>query len=522
MDQMEAMIVHTRSIRRDQNPDGTVPSSSEGDRLAALRRYRILDTPEEEPFNRLAMLACDLLGTEIALVSFIDETRQWFKARIGLSARETPRGCAFCAHAIAGDTDQVFVVSDAQADPRFADNPLVTDEPHIRFYAAAPMLTPDGFALGTVCVVSATPRPAGISEAEERWLGALAGLAVDELELRLQARRASEAAAAEARLRRAQESAGVTAFEASAEAGPDAALLPALRRLFGLEEAAPLGLGGRAALAHSAERPRLEALAGTLAAAGGSFLEEFRVTPEDGGVLWAQVGGEARPEGSEGWRVSGLLRDVTERRQSNDRQVLMTRELDHRAKNALAVVLAALRLTPAADPRAYATAVEGRVAALARAQTLLTERRWAGADLHDLVRGELRPALLPNGADRLRVEGPAVLLAALAVQPLSIALHELATNAVRHGALSAPEGQVAVTWSVDRGDGHLHLTWRETGGPPVAGPPPRLGFGWRVMRASLTEQLGGRLDCEWAETGLVCKVALPAARALAEAASPPG
>ncbi|WP_431267839.1 hypothetical protein [Dankookia sp. P2] len=132
------------------------------------------------------------------------------------------------------------------------------------------MRTPDGFALGTVCVISAIPRPDGITEAERRWLDALAGLAVDELELRLQARRATEAAAGEARLRRAQEAAGVTAFEASAEAGPDTALLPALRRLFGLEPAAPLALLGQPATAEAAERPRLEAVATRLAAAGAA------------------------------------------------------------------------------------------------------------------------------------------------------------------------------------------------------------------------------------------------------------
>ena len=203
----------------DRNGPGSPPGTHEEDRLAALHRYRILDTPEEEPFDRVAMLARDLFGTRIALVTFIDETRQWFKARVGLAVQQTPRECAFCAHAIAGDPREVFVVPDAHADPRFASNPLVTGGPRIRFYAAVPMRTPDGHALGTVCVISDEPRPDGVTEAEGRWLTALAGLAQDELELRLQARRAHEAAEAEACLRRAQEAAGVVAFEASSAAG---------------------------------------------------------------------------------------------------------------------------------------------------------------------------------------------------------------------------------------------------------------------------------------------------------------
>src|SRR3954453_6461546 len=206
---MRGMSAVPESELPNRSEAGAPADAGEEDRLAALQRYHILDTPEEEPFNRLAMLACDLLHTEIALVSLVDDTRQWFKARIGLEARETPRDCAFCVYAMQGEPDEVFVVPDASTDPRFAANPLVTGEPLIRFYAGAPMRTPDGFALGTVCVISAVPRPEGITEPERRWLTALAGLAVDELELRLRARQAQEAAAAEARLRRAQEASGV-------------------------------------------------------------------------------------------------------------------------------------------------------------------------------------------------------------------------------------------------------------------------------------------------------------------------
>jgi PAS domain S-box-containing protein len=169
-------------------------------------------------------------------------------------------------------------------------------------------------------------------------------------------------------------------------------------------------------------------------------------------------------------RVRGFLKvgqDVTARKAAEERQALLAREVDHRAKNALAVVQTMLRLTRAEDVPSFARAVEGRVAALARAQTLLAEGRWDGADLRSLLRGELAPFL---GGQRADLDGRPVLLPPGTAQPLAMAVHELATNAAKHGALSVPGGQVSVSWRLDRGTpGVLRLRWAEAGGPPVAG-----------------------------------------------------
>ena len=151
----------------------------EGRRLAALARYRILDTTPEEAFDEVARLASTICATPIALVSLVDATRQWFKARVGLEAVETPRESSFCAHAIHGD--DVFVVSDALADPRFAHNPLVLAEPD-RFYAGAPLRSPEGFRLGTVCVIDRQPRE--LDEAGRMALRVLARQVMAQLELR--------------------------------------------------------------------------------------------------------------------------------------------------------------------------------------------------------------------------------------------------------------------------------------------------------------------------------------------------
>jgi len=185
--------------------------------------------------------------------------------------------------------------------------------------------------------------------------------------------------------------------------------------------------------------------------------------------------------------------------------------VDHRAKNALAVAQAALRLTRAPDLPSYIRAVEGRVGALARAHTLLAQDRWSGADLRALLEGELAP--FRGGGQRVELEGPRVALPASAAQPLAMAAHELATNAVKHGALSVPEGRVSVRWSLSGGAANvLRLRWTEAGGPPVRRPPAHRGFGSRMLDATVRGQLGGTVSLAWETEGLVCEMEVPLVR----------
>jgi anti-sigma regulatory factor (Ser/Thr protein kinase) len=150
-------------------------------RLAALRRYRILDSDPEPAFDDLTLLASHICGTPIALISLVDENRQWFKSRIGVSLTETPRNISFCNHAIQRP-NELMIVPNALEDERFANNPLVLGEEHFRFYAGAPLVTTDGHALGTLCVVDRVPRQ--LDDDQVRALDALRHQTEAQLELR--------------------------------------------------------------------------------------------------------------------------------------------------------------------------------------------------------------------------------------------------------------------------------------------------------------------------------------------------
>ena len=266
------------------------------------------------------------------------------------------------------------------------------------------------------------------------------------------------------------------------------------------------------AAVHPDDQERIQSSVARAIAERVDYDIEYRAVWPDGSIHWVQLRGRLI-EGAEGepLRMAGVSLDITERKQVEERQALLSREVDHRARNALAVVLAALRLTKADDLHAYVRAVEGRVAALARAQTLLSEDRWTGADLQTLVLGELTP-FLAGDPGRAALSGPSVLLPAEAAQPLAMAVHELATNAVKYGALSVAEGRIAIAWEVLRkpvGQAALWLRWAECGGPPVLKTPERRGFGRRVLDGTVRGQLGGRLLLSWAPDGLACEIEVP-------------
>ncbi len=207
---------------------------------------------------------------------------------------------------------------------------------------------------------------------------------------------------------------------------------------------------------------------------------------------------------------TGIMRDISERRGAEERERLLAREVDHRAKNLLAVAQSVVRLSRAETTDELRKLISGRVLALGRAHSLLAASRWEGADLKTLLCDELTP-FAGGGSDSIDVGGPEVLLSPAAAQALGMVFHELATNAAKYGALSVIHGKVRVQWKISRRDeaACLHFRWEESGGPIVA-QPSRNGFGSTVLKASVEKQLKGTVAQHWNEHGLICEVAVPA------------
>lgn len=253
-------------------------------------------------------------------------------------------------------------------------------------------------------------------------------------------------------------------------------------------------------------------------AAGQPAEAEFRVMTRAGTWRWVRaraVPVYASPDEPHPVEWVGVLEDVDQRRHAEERRELLAREVDHRARNVLAVVQAVLRLSRSTTSEEFADAIEGRVAALARAHALLSEGSWVGADLRAVLEGELAPYHTVAGPF-VELSGPSTALSPAAAQALSMVFHELATNAAKYGALSRAEGRLSVTWRMDSASQCLLLLWQEHGAPPSVPAPSRRGFGSRVIETTVRHQLGGKVTRRSGEKEFTIELEAPLDRVLAD------
>jgi PAS domain S-box-containing protein len=280
------------------------------------------------------------------------------------------------------------------------------------------------------------------------------------------------------------------------------------QRLYGLTEGRFLhDETGVKAKFHAEDMERMwERIAKALDPAGdGRYDVEYRVKQLDGSWRWLSAWGLVEFDGVGHARkpvaIAGASRDLTEIKRAEELQRLLVNEVNHRAKNTMATVQSIVHQTlrGAADIEIARTAIDARIVALAHAHDLLTTRNWTGADIGEIV----DRAMSPFPADQIARDGQPVEISPQQTLALSLALHELATNAAKYGALSRPEGRVALRWEAQSGT--LNLSWRESGGPPVAAPSRR-GFGSRLLQDLLFRDLGGQTRLEFPASGVCCSI----------------
>jgi two-component sensor histidine kinase len=279
------------------------------------------------------------------------------------------------------------------------------------------------------------------------------------------------------------------------------------RVVFGLGPDAPFErVEDLVALIHPDDRQKRQDAIDVAVANHSEMEVEYRTMRPDGSIGWVLARGRAAYENGQAVRMAGISLDITARKTAEERQTLLIHELNHRVKNTLATVQSLALQTQRQSEAEPATgdAFMERLHALARVHDLLSEAAWEGASLHEVVGQTLAPYV--EDVARITVSGPAVRLVPNAAVTLNMAFHELATNAVKYGALSTPAGRVDIAWGTDGAD--IVMDWRERDGPAVA-QPTRRGFGSRLIEQGLARELGSEATLAYPPEGLHCRIRVP-------------
>ena len=493
---------------------GFVGEELDAARLEVLERYDPDSLENDRELNELRAFASELCDTPIALVTLVEADRQRFLSRQGVPIDETPRDVSFCQHAMIGE--RVMVVPDALEDARFVNNALVTGEPKIRFYAGAPLVSEEGAPLGALCVISTEPRET-LTPLQLQGLEVLAQAVMRRLEARR--REVEWTAGAEEARRLLQES--ESKFDNLADALPTMAWstdgkgnLDYLNKRWydftGVEEGAHDGARWADAV-HPDDREEAIAVWQASVESGEPYETEYRLRKADGEYRWTLARGlPVRNDDGEVIRWFGTNTDIQQHRELMESHALLTKELSHRIKNIFSVVTGLVSFASRSHPeiKEVATSIGDRINALGRAHNYvrpLANLPSEGVTLHAVLYDLFAPYADASG-DRVTIEGGDFAVAESAVTPFALVFHELATNAVKYGALSVPDGHVTLKIA-DEGE-EICIYWCEQGGPPAAEPEHK-GFGSDLLTTSLERQLKGEVERRWTDHGLEMSITLP-------------
>jgi len=315
----------------------------------------------------------------------------------------------------------------------------------------------------------------------------------------------------EARLQEALTAAAVTAFEWDPRSGLSQRSENAAQ-ILGFDPQQPFSAAQFLARVHLDDRARLKAIIDGVRVDSPSYSVTFRFVRPDGREAWLEETSRAEFDKSGRFvRLKGLTRDITRRKQAEKRQDLLITELDHRVKNVLArvaaVVMHTRRRCESMDE--FVKTLHGRIQSMAAAHSLLSQSRWSDVGFADLIRHQLAPYTTDANTT---IGGPEVMLTSAETQAVAMVIHELVTNAAKHGALSCPDGDVSVNWhrTVTDVAAILTITWRELGGPPIKAPV-RSSYGSSLIRNLIPHELGGTVDLTFPSDGAFCKIEIPLA-----------
>lgn len=491
------------------------PDTEEAKRLQALKALHALDSGSDSRFDRIARTAALIFRAPRAAIVLVDEDRLWHKARIGIPAGEHPREGTLADYMIRAPA--TVISGNIDTDPRFAPIRETLTRVDVKFYACAPLIAPGGEAIGLL-VAGDTQAHGPHTDAERLALEDLAALAVELLVHDGQAIEAERRARIDQqRVELALDAAGLGEFEW--DVVEDRVFVSdRMKALVGVGKSSLPGKGGNVSFSfiHPDDVASLQARIDEGLDTNGRYDVEYRmIRPDDGRLRWMRGSGLLEVDRSGARRrVIGVVGDITDKKAEEEHREVLLAELDHRVKNVLAAVqsLATQSARRTRSTEGFLSAFAGRLKAMASAHELLTATRWRGADLAHIAAAEMG-GLAPGQA---RWEGPDLVLTPRAANAVSLALHELATNAVKYGALSLESGRVEVSWSKSA-DGGFELRWTERGGPAVK-PPERLGFGSTLLERVTGRELGGDCKVEYRPDG-VRAVLRADARAIAEPAA---